>query len=52
MFDFAWSEIVLIGAVALIAIGPKDMPAAIRTVRPPSSRPMSMRWCAKPILAT
>src|SRR3954451_9674624 len=32
MFDFAWSEIVLIGAVALIAIGPKDMPAAIRTV--------------------
>jgi sec-independent protein translocase protein TatB len=32
MFDFAWSEIVLIGAVALIAIGPKDMPAAIRTL--------------------
>jgi sec-independent protein translocase protein TatB len=32
MFDFAWSEILLIGAVALIAIGPKDMPAAIRTV--------------------
>ena len=32
MFDFAWSEIVLIGVVALIAIGPKDMPAAIRTV--------------------
>lgn len=32
MFDFAWSEIALIGAVALIAIGPKDMPAAIRTI--------------------
>src|SRR5271165_5012313 len=32
MFDFAWSEILLIGAVALIAIGPKDLPAAIRTV--------------------
>jgi sec-independent protein translocase protein TatB len=32
MFDFAWSEILLIGAVALIAIGPKDMPGAIRTV--------------------
>jgi sec-independent protein translocase protein TatB len=32
MFDFAWSEILVIGAVALIAIGPKDMPAAIRTV--------------------
>ncbi|HYZ24301.1 MAG TPA: Sec-independent protein translocase protein TatB [Rhodopila sp.] len=32
MFDFAWSEIALIGAVALILIGPKDMPAAIRTI--------------------
>jgi sec-independent protein translocase protein TatB len=32
MFDFAWSEIALIAAVALIAIGPKDMPVAIRTV--------------------
>jgi sec-independent protein translocase protein TatB len=32
MFDFAWSEILMIGAVALIAIGPKDMPAAIRTM--------------------
>lgn len=32
MFDFAWSEILLIGAVALIAIGPKDMPAALKTV--------------------
>ena len=32
MFDFAWSEFALIGVVALIAIGPKDMPAAIKTV--------------------
>jgi sec-independent protein translocase protein TatB len=32
MFDFAWSEIALIAVVALIAIGPKDMPAAIRAV--------------------
>jgi len=32
MFDFAWSEIMLIGVVALIAIGPKDMPAAIKSV--------------------
>jgi len=32
MFDFAWSEIMLIGIVALIAIGPKDMPAAIKAV--------------------
>jgi len=32
MFDFAWSEIALIGVVALIAIGPKDMPAAIKAI--------------------
>lgn len=32
MFDFAWSEIALIGVVALVAIGPKDMPVAIRTI--------------------
>jgi sec-independent protein translocase protein TatB len=32
MFDFAWSEIALIGVVALIAIGPKDMPATIKAV--------------------
>jgi len=32
MFDFAWSELALIAVVALIAIGPKDMPVAIRTV--------------------
>ena len=32
MFDFAWSEIAVIGVVALIAIGPKDMPVAIRAV--------------------
>lgn len=32
MFDFAWSEIAVIAAVALLAIGPKDMPVAIRTV--------------------
>ena len=32
MFDFAWSEIALIGVVALIAIGPKDLPVAMKTV--------------------
>jgi len=32
MFDFAWSEIALIAVVAMIAIGPKDMPVAMRTV--------------------
>ncbi len=32
MFDFAWSEIALIGIVALVMIGPKDLPVAIKTV--------------------
>jgi sec-independent protein translocase protein TatB len=32
MFDIAWSEMVVIGAVALIAIGPKDLPKALRAV--------------------
>lgn len=32
MFDFAWSEIAIIAAVAVLVIGPKDMPVAIRTV--------------------
>ena len=31
MFDFSWSEILVIGVVALIAIPPKDMPRALRT---------------------
>ena len=40
MFDIAWSEFLLIGAVALVVIGPKDLPKALRTVgRPTSSRP-------------
>ena len=32
MFDFAWTEIALIGAVALVLIGPKDMPVAIKAL--------------------
>jgi sec-independent protein translocase protein TatB len=32
MFDFAWSEIALIAVVAMVFIGPKDMPVAIRAV--------------------
>ncbi len=30
MFDIAWSEMVVIGAVALVVIGPKDLPKALR----------------------
>lgn len=32
MFDIAWSEMVLIGGVALVVIGPKDLPRVLRTV--------------------
>src|SRR6267154_3090887 len=32
MFDIGWSELVVIGVVALIAIGPKELPAVLRTV--------------------
>ncbi|MFA6265514.1 MAG: Sec-independent protein translocase protein TatB [Pseudolabrys sp.] len=32
MFNFGWGEIVLIGIVALIAIGPKELPTVLRTV--------------------
>ena len=31
MFDFAWSELIVIGAVALVVIGPKDLPKALKT---------------------
>ena len=29
MLDIAWPELVVIGAVALVAIGPKDLPKAM-----------------------
>jgi sec-independent protein translocase protein TatB len=32
MFDIAWSELALIGAVALIVIGPKDLPKVMRSL--------------------
>ncbi len=32
MFGLDWTEIALIGVVALIAIGPKDLPIAIKTL--------------------
>jgi len=30
MFDFAWSELALIAVVALVVIGPKDLPRVMR----------------------
>src|SRR6516225_10852808 len=32
MFDFSWGELLLIGIVALIAIGPKELPGVLRTL--------------------
>jgi sec-independent protein translocase protein TatB len=32
MFDIGWSELLVIGVVALVVIGPKDLPKALRTV--------------------
>ena len=31
MFDLSWTEILVIGAAALIFIGPKELPGALRT---------------------
>ena len=32
MFDIGWSELLIIGIVALIAIGPKELPGVLRAV--------------------
>ena len=32
MFDIGWSELVIIGIVALIAIGPKELPGVLRSL--------------------
>jgi sec-independent protein translocase protein TatB len=32
MFDLAWSEIAIIGLVAVLVLGPKELPQAMRTM--------------------
>lgn len=32
MFDVGWSELVVVGVVALVVIGPKELPGVIRSV--------------------
>ncbi len=44
MFDLAWSEIMLIGAVALVVIGPKELPNAIRTIAELVKKARTMAW--------
>ena len=42
MFDVGWSELLLIGIVALIVIGPKDLPKVLRAVGTMMSKVRSM----------
>jgi sec-independent protein translocase protein TatB len=42
MFDISWTEFMLIGVVALIVIGPKELPAVLRTVGQWTRRVRSM----------
>jgi len=32
MLDIAWPELIVIGAVALVAVGPKDLPKVMHTL--------------------
>jgi sec-independent protein translocase protein TatB len=32
MFDIGWSELIVVGVVALIVVGPRDLPKMLRTV--------------------
>jgi sec-independent protein translocase protein TatB len=32
MFDIGWSELMILGIVALIVVGPKDLPILLRTI--------------------
>ena len=32
MFDISWTEFLLIGIVALVVIGPKELPGVMRTI--------------------
>lgn len=42
MFDIAWSELGVIAVVALIVIGPKDLPKVLRTVGQWTSKARAM----------
>ncbi|HEX6959756.1 MAG TPA: Sec-independent protein translocase protein TatB [Ferrovibrio sp.] len=42
MFDIAWSELGVIAVVALVVIGPKDLPKVLRTVGQWSAKARAM----------
>ena len=35
MFDIGWSEILVVAVVAIVVIGPRDLPNAMRTMARP-----------------
>jgi sec-independent protein translocase protein TatB len=32
MFDISWTELMVVGVVALLVVGPKELPALLRTI--------------------
>lgn len=44
MFDIGWSELLVIVVVALIFIGPRDLPATVRTVTGLIRKVRRMAW--------
>ena len=42
MFDIGWSELLIIAVVALVVIGPKELPAALRTIGKMTARARKM----------
>ncbi len=42
MFDIGWSELLVIGVVALIVVGPKDLPVMFRTLGRMTAKARSM----------
>jgi sec-independent protein translocase protein TatB len=42
MFDLGWSELLVIGVVALIVVGPKDLPKMFRTLGQITAKARSM----------
>jgi sec-independent protein translocase protein TatB len=42
MFDIGWSELMVIGVIALIVVGPKDLPRMLRTLGQYTAQARSM----------